>query len=355
MIELKSGEKRTRGIGGFGLASALLLTLSACPGPSKTKGTETPKGPDPDAWKKQSLSLSVEGYMFGGGTQPTAASWAGSGAWIGPNLAVTNAHVALRGLKITGKDDNGKTYEFTDILAVNEEADLAIIKGGPSDSHLDLLAKPTDPKSLRGTNVRVIGNTGGLGLSFYDGRITNVVGEDSNPVLLHDANTAGGSSGGPLITKEGQLVGVNHSSLPSLNAKAAAPSWIVKQTWEAAGTRQPVPLKTAFDPGNLPVNWYVERAICLKPGEVFKGVFAAVATNDLVADVTPAQTSPMGFVLMNGNEALAEAVITAKAQGAWTLRGGGQYVFGVVNPKDAAGPACATVKFGRINWAERFK
>jgi hypothetical protein len=38
----------------------------------------------------------------------------------------------------------------------------------------------------------------------------------------------------------------------------------------------------------------------------------------------------------------------------WTLRGGGQYVFGVVNPKDAPGPACATVKFGRINWSDRF-
>ena len=126
MIELKSDERGSRRIGGLGLSSALFLALTACGGPTKKTADTTPKGPDPDAWKKQSLSLSVEGYMFGGGTQPSAASWSGSGAWIGPNLAVTNAHVALRGLKITGKDDNGKTYEFTDILAVNEEADAAL-------------------------------------------------------------------------------------------------------------------------------------------------------------------------------------------------------------------------------------
>ena len=357
MIEMNTDSRRAdRRVAGFAVAGALFMTLSAC-GPGDKK-VVAPKGPDPDAWRKQSLSLEVEGFMFGGGTTPAAAAWAGSGAWIAPNVVVTNAHVALRGLKITGKDDLGKKYEFTKILAVNEEADLALITtdtATASDSFLPLLDKPADPKSLRGTNVRVIGNTGDLGLSFYDGRITNVVGEDNNPVLLHDANTAGGSSGGPLITKEGKLVGVNHSSLPSLNAKAAAPSWIVKTVVDGSNGHTPLALKDAFNSANLPVNWYVERAVCLKPGEVFKGVFAAVATNDLVADITPAQTSPMGFVLMNGNESLAEAVITGKAQGAWTLHGGGQYVFGVVNPKDAAGPACATVKFGRINWSERFK
>jgi S1-C subfamily serine protease len=345
---------RGGGSGRSALVAALLVAATACGGGNKPK-VVAPTGPAPDAWRKQALSLNVEGYTFGGGTSPTAASWAGSGAWIAPNIAVTNAHVALRGLKITGKDDLGKSYEFTDILAVNEEADLAIIKtAGASDSFLNILDKPADPKSLRGTDVRVIGNTGNLGLSFYDGRITNVVGDD-NPILLHDANTAGGSSGGPLINKQGLLVGINHSSLPSLNAKAAAPSWIVKRVMDDASKHTPQKLAQAFDPGNLPVNWYVERAVCLKPGEVFKGVFAAVATNDLVADITPAQPAPMGFVLSDGQEALAESMVTGKAQGAWTLHGGGQYVFAVVNPKDATAPACATVKFGRINWAERFK
>lgn len=336
------------------LTGALYLSLTACggkPAPEKPKASA-------DEWRKQSLSLSVEGYMFGGALKPAASSWVGSGAWIGPNIAVTNAHVALRGLKIIGKDDLGKQYEFSEILAVDEEADLAIIKAAPgSESYLNLLDKPLDPKSLRGTNVRVVGNTGGLGLSFYDGRITNVVGEEpGSTVLLHDANTAGGASGGPLINPAGNLVGINHSSLPSLNAKAAAPAWVVKKLADQAATNKSLPLADAFNPANMPVSWYVERAVCMKPGEVFKGVFAAVATNDLVAEVTPAQAgAPMGFVLLNGNEVLSEAVITGKAQGAWTLLAKGQYVFAVVNPKDAPAAACATVKFGRINWADRFK
>jgi hypothetical protein len=105
MIELISErENRRRGVLRLALASVLYVTLTGCSGPAKPK-VVTPTAPDPDSWRKQSLSISVEGYMFGGGTQPSAATWSGSGAWIGPNLAVTNAHVALRGLKITAKDE----------------------------------------------------------------------------------------------------------------------------------------------------------------------------------------------------------------------------------------------------------
>lgn len=341
------------------LAAALYMSLTGCGGPAKSVEPVKPAKSETD-WRKQSLSLSVDGYMFGGGVKPAAASWHGSGAWIAPNMAVTNAHVALRGLKIVGKDDFGKAYEFTEVVAVDESADLAIIKASApgTESYLDLVERPTDPKSLRGTNVRVIGNTGGLGLSFYDGRITNVVGEADVSVLLHDANTAGGASGGPLIeSKTGNLVGVNHSSLPSLNAKAAAPSWVVKRLIDQAATNTAMPLAEAFSPANLPVDWYVERAVCMQPGELFKGVFAAVATNDLVADITPAQPgAQIGFILVRGSgEELAKAVVSGKTQGAWTLRGGGEYVFGVLNPKEAAAPTCATIKFGRINWGLRFR
>ncbi len=328
--------------------------LAAC-GHDKPK-TVTPAAPAADAWRKESLSLSVQGYMFNGTTKPGEAAWAGSGSWIGPNMVVTNAHVALRGLKITGKDDLGKMYEFDQILAIDETADLAILKASAgSDTYLKLAERPADPRSLRGSSVRVIGNTGDLGLSFYDGRITNVVGEEGSTILLHDANTAGGSSGGPLINTAGDLVGVNHSSLPSLNAKAAAPSWIVKKALDQAKNNKGLSLKEAFTPSDLPVSWYVERAVCLKPGEVFKGAFASVATNDLVVDINPAQATPIGFVLVNGETTMAESMITGKAQGAWTLHGGGQYVFAVVNPKDSPGPNCATVRFGRINWADRVK
>lgn len=342
------------------LAFSCVLGAAACGGSSKdVEKPEPPTDtkPDKDAWRDQSLSLSVLGYQYTGALKPQPAKWAGSAAWIGSNVAVTNAHVALRGVGITGTDDRGNKYEFTEILAIDQQADLAIIRA-PSVSDrpsLALLDKPSEPKDLRGKTVRVIGNTGDLGLSFYDGRITNVVGEEGGAVLLHDANTAGGSSGGPLIENEtGKLVGVNHSSLPSLNAKAAAPSWIVKALMDQASTNTALPLTKAFAPTDLPVNWYVERAVCMKPGEVFKGVFAAVATNDLVVDITPAQAdAPMGFILARGKQALAQQVIKGKALGAWTLKGGGQYVYALLNPKQAKSPVCATVRFGRIDWAKR--
>lgn len=341
---------------------ALGLGLSACGG-SQTKKIETTGPvedvkPAEDAWREQSLALSVVGFMYKGGTKPEAAAWSGSGAWIGPNLAVTNAHVALRSVKITAKDDLGREVEFNEILAIDEEADLAILRAtGESDRPaLAMIDMPEDPKALRGTDIRVIGNTGGLGLSFYKGRITNVVGKAAGAVLLHDANTAGGSSGGPLIAQDsGKLVGINHSSLPSLNAKAAAPSWIVDKLLTKAKASKGLPLKKAFDPANLPVDWYVERAVCMKPGEAFKGVFAAVATNDLVVHIKPAQKAPMAFVLARGGgaKAMAQAVVSSETVAAWTLKGGGQYVYALVNPKSATKPVCTSVRFGRIDWAQR--
>lgn len=345
------------------LWTALGLGLAACGGSSKTakepiapEPTETK--PDENAWRNQSLALSVKGFMFKGGTKPEPAGWVGSGAWIGPNIAVTNAHVALRGLQITGTDDHGKEFEFTDVLAINQDADLAIIraKDASEAAPLALIDTPAEIKDLRGTDIRVVGNTGGLGLSFYKGRITNVVGKKEEALLLHDANTAGGSSGGPLIEQEsGKLVGVNHSSMPALNAKGAAPSWIVSDLITKANSSQGLPFAKAFAPADLPVNWLTERAVCMKPGEAFKGVVNAVGTNDLVVHIKPAQSAPMAFILMQGgsSQPMAQALVNSETVGAWTLAAKGGYVYALVNPKTASKPVCSSVRFGRIDWAQR--
>lgn len=345
------------------LWTTLGLALAACGGSSKP-ATEpiaplpTEVKPDENAWRDQSLAISVEGYMFQGGTEPAAASWVGSGAWIGPNLAVTNAHVALRGLHITAKDDRGQEFEFSEVVAIDQNADLAIIRASNTKDRpaLTIIDTPNEIKDLRGTDIRVVGNTGGLGLSFYKGRITNVVGSKEEALLLHDANTAGGSSGGPLIDQNsGKLVGINHSSMPALNAKGAAPAWIVGDLLAKANKSQGLPFEKAFAPADLPINWLTERAICMKPGEAFKGIVNAVGTNDLVVHIKPAQVAPMAFLLLQGgsNTPMAQAMLSGETIGAWTLAAKGSYVYALVNPKDASGPICSSVRFGRIDWAQR--
>lgn len=350
--------------GRFMVAGVLALGLLACGGGEKPVKDPTPvvdqkpKNVE-DEWRKQALSLSVEGYMFKGPLEPSDTSWSGSAAWVAPDLAVTNAHVALRAKRIVGKDDFGTEFVFDKIVAIDEGADLAIIKTasthqGPS---VAMVTRPADPRSLRGTDIKVIGNTGGLGLSFYKGRITNVVEEHDSPVLLHDANTAGGASGGPLLeASSGKLVGVNHSSRPSLNAKAAAPSWAVEALLERARAGRALSFAEAFKTVEMPVDWYVERAFCLRPGQAFKSVFETVATNDLVASITPTRAGVLGFFLIRGDgKELAKQPITGPAQGAWTLLAKGGYVYAIVNPKAARSEACATVKFGRIDWSKRLK
>jgi hypothetical protein len=313
-----------------------------------------------DDWRSQSLSLSIKGYEFLGPLEPAHVQWVGLATWISPDLALTNAHVALRALEIVGTDDFGNEFVFDRIVAIDQGADLAIIQAASptASSAPHLLDRPGDPRSLRGRTVRVVGTTGGLGLSLYEGRITNIKEIDQATVMLHHPPTAGRASGGLLFDAETyQLVGIAHASIPAINARAAAPSWVAQALAEKAASREGVALVEAFLLADVPVEWYVERASCLEPGQMIRGDFASMATNDVVAYVEPSPSHGSLVVALArpGEEPMALQAITGRAQGAWTLPGGGQYMFAVANPEQASSVVCATVRFGRLDWDLRLE
>lgn len=144
----------------------------------------------------------------------------GSGFIIDPSgIAVTNNHVvtgsALLKVWVKGVQHNAR------ILGVSECSDLAVIKvdGGPYP-----YLKWYEGQVKTGLEVYV----GGFPLGEPQYALTKGIvskekadGQTSwaslDHVLGHDATINPGNSGGPLMTSDGQVVGINYSSIASAN------------------------------------------------------------------------------------------------------------------------------------------
>jgi len=134
----------------------------------------------------------------------------GSGFFVRPGEVVTNLHVinGARRVEIHTLEGKGRTYPVAGTLAVDDEADLALLK-------VDLPAERSRPISLsaalpeEGEQVFVIGNPLRLEGSVSDG-IVSAVREvpDVGRVIQITAPVSHGNSGSPLFNMRGQVIGI---------------------------------------------------------------------------------------------------------------------------------------------------
>jgi tetratricopeptide (TPR) repeat protein len=134
----------------------------------------------------------------------------GSGFFIRPGEVVTNSHV-IRGahrVEVHTLEGKGRTYPVAGALAVDEEADLALLS-------VDLPAERSRPLTLtktlpeEGEQVFVIGNPLRLEGSVSDG-IVSAVREvpDLGRIIQITAPVSHGNSGSPLFNMHGQVIGI---------------------------------------------------------------------------------------------------------------------------------------------------
>jgi Flp pilus assembly protein TadD len=134
----------------------------------------------------------------------------GSGFYIRPGEVVTNMHV-IRGahrVEIHTLDGKGRTYPVNGALAVDEEADLALLSVDlPADRSRPLQFASTLPDE--GEQVFVIGNPLRLEGSVSDG-IVSAVREvpDLGRIIQITAPVSHGNSGSPLFNMRGQVIGI---------------------------------------------------------------------------------------------------------------------------------------------------
>ena len=134
----------------------------------------------------------------------------GSGFFVRPGEVVTNMHV-IRGahrVEIHTLEGKGRTYSVAGALAIDEEADLALLSVDlPADRSRPLTFTNTLPDE--GEQVFVIGNPLRLEGSVSDG-IVSAVREvpDLGHIIQITAPVSHGNSGSPLLNMRGQVIGI---------------------------------------------------------------------------------------------------------------------------------------------------
>ena len=132
----------------------------------------------------------------------------GSGFFIAPDRVVTNRHVIEGAYRAEIHTTRGNTYKAKGVLAVDGEADIALMQvETPPNEAAPLKVVRTSPQE--GESVVVIGNPFGLEGSVSNG-IVSAVRDIPNfgRIIQITAPISPGSSGSPVVNMQGEVIGV---------------------------------------------------------------------------------------------------------------------------------------------------
>ncbi len=172
----------------------------------------------------------------------------GSGFFVKPNLIATNYHViegAAKGTaKLVGKST---TYNIEGVTATDKTNDLALLQvpayGIYGVKGLKPLSLGDSDKVRIGETVYVAGNPKGLEGTFSDGIISSRRDKLTKERLQMTAPISPGSSGGPVLNRKGEVIGVSfavYKSLDAQNLNFAIPSKYLKKLLIRSGTSRPL-------------------------------------------------------------------------------------------------------------------
>ena len=132
----------------------------------------------------------------------------GSGFFVKDGQIATNLHVvegAARGYaKLVGKETKFNIEGYT---AIDEKRDLIILKV-TSFGVQSILLGNSDFAQV-GETVYAVGNPRGLEGTFSDGIISNIRPVSSDKLIQMTAPLSPGSSGGPVLNRKGEVIGVS--------------------------------------------------------------------------------------------------------------------------------------------------
>jgi hypothetical protein len=138
----------------------------------------------------------------------TTENGQGTGFFVRPNgILATNQHVirGAQGIRVTLH--SGETFERASVLAEDETKDLAILKIDAVDMTSLPLGNSNDVEV--GEEVLLVGTPSGLEETFSNGIVSSVrILGNGVRVIQTNAPASPGSSGGPLISRSGEAIGV---------------------------------------------------------------------------------------------------------------------------------------------------
>ncbi len=165
----------------------------------------------------------------------------GSGFFVKPNLIATNYHVIEGAAKGTARlVDKSTRYNIEGFTARDKANDLVLLK---------VTAYGIKPLSLGdsdtvriGETVYVAGNPKGLEGTFSNGIISRR-DKDRKERLQMTAPISPGSSGGPVLNRKGEIIGVSvagHRDLDAQNINFAIPSNYLKKLLDQSKLAKPL-------------------------------------------------------------------------------------------------------------------
>ena len=166
----------------------------------------------------------------------------GSGFFVKPNQIATNFHViegASQGTaRLVGKPT---TYKIEGIIAADKKNDLAVLK--VSISGIQPLSISNSDTVKTGSTIYVAGNPKGLKGTFSDGIISGVREfEDGKKRFQMTAPISPGSSGGPVLKGNGEVIGVTYMYIEGgQNLNFAIPSEYLKELLKQSDPAKPFP------------------------------------------------------------------------------------------------------------------
>ena len=163
----------------------------------------------------------------------------GSGFFIGKGLIATNHHVVEKGTRGTYKRvGKNKWYNIIDTVKIDKQRDLAILK--VSDVGAPALPLGASDEVQIGQPVYAVGNPiGFLEGTFAPGFVSSIRGKDSNKSIQITAPISPGSSGGPLLSDKGEVVGIVVGGITEgQNLNFAIPSNYLKELLDKVKNRK---------------------------------------------------------------------------------------------------------------------
>lgn len=159
----------------------------------------------------------------------------GSGFFVRKGQVVTNFHVidgAVNGrAKLIGAET---THVVEGVIATRPNRDLAVLEISIPEAKVIPLA---DSNSVQvGEPVYAVGNPKGLEGTFSEGIVSSIREGEYGTVLQITAPVSTGSSGGPVLNKKGEVVGVSFASMmEGQNLNFALPAFYVKTLLSETG------------------------------------------------------------------------------------------------------------------------
>lgn len=145
----------------------------------------------------------------------------GTGFFISADgLLLTNYHVVgqVSGLdsRVFIESGDGKINREASVLATDKKRDLALLKVSLGEQKTAFIPFVEHYDELRpGEEVVVIGNAFSLGLAPITGTVKFTHARESND-LIYTAPSNHGDSGGPVLNRKGECVGINKSITVSI-------------------------------------------------------------------------------------------------------------------------------------------